>query len=383
MKDFWNKYRKIIIIAAATLAVTAGAVILAVSGKKKDETSETKVPEETVLENITEASEAETEGETETVGKPYSNPLTGEPSDVNYSDVRPVAVMLNTIKQALPQSGNSGADIFIEIPEEGGVTRICGLYQDITGVGTIGSVRSTREYFLSFAKSFDAILAHAGGDSWVLDEIADSGYTTMDCLTNAGGAFWRDEERLKKASREHSLVTSSDNIRSWIDTSGIQKGHTGEDNTHFDFTDELSGRMIESAESVRVKFSGYKSTTFKYNSDSRKYDVYFWDNDEPYIDSGNGKQIDVTNVIVLQVPVWSENDAWGIMRQKYDFSGGTGFYISNGKKMEITWTKGDYNRNEEYGNPLRLYDGDGNALKLMRGKTYICVLGQGNDITTE
>ena len=61
----------------------------------------------------------------------YINPLTGEGSEVDYSNKRPVAVMLNTIKQALPQSGNSKADILIEMAEEGGITRVMGIYQDI------------------------------------------------------------------------------------------------------------------------------------------------------------------------------------------------------------------------------------------------------------
>lgn len=63
------------------------------------------------------------------------NPLTGEETEKDISGNCPVAVMLNNIKQALPQSGNSKADFFFEIPEEGGITRIMALYQDIIGRG--------------------------------------------------------------------------------------------------------------------------------------------------------------------------------------------------------------------------------------------------------
>ena len=91
------------------------------------------------------------------------NPLTGEETEKDISGNCPVAVMLNNIKQALPQSGNSKADFFFEIPEEGGITRIMALYQDITDVGTIGTVRSTRPYYVRLAVGHDAILTHCGG----------------------------------------------------------------------------------------------------------------------------------------------------------------------------------------------------------------------------
>lgn len=384
MKEFFNKNKKIIFVAAAVI-VSIVTVILVMTGNNRNKTAK----EDTVAEETTETVEALTERETEpeveseNAEKPFVNSLTGEPSDKDYSNARPVAIMLNTIRQSLPQIGNSKADIFIEIPEEGGITRICGLYQDITGVGMLGTIRSTREYFLSFAKSFDAIMAHAGGDYWVLNEISQSGYTTMDCLTNAGGAFWRDEERLKNSSREHTLVTSSDKVLEWIDSSGISVEHTMDDYTVFEFDDKAADSMTDSGESVNVKFSGYKSTSFKYNEQSGKYDVYFWEDEEPYIDSENNEQVAVTNIIVLPVPMWTEADGWGITRQKYDLSGGNGYYICNGKSTEITWAKGDYNKSEEYGNPLKLFDKDGKELKLATGKTYICVLGQGNEVVIE
>lgn len=54
----------------------------------------------------------------------YRNPLTGEETETDISRNCPVGVMLNNVKEALPQSGNSKADMFYEVPEEGGITRI-------------------------------------------------------------------------------------------------------------------------------------------------------------------------------------------------------------------------------------------------------------------
>ncbi|MGN0374589.1 MAG: DUF3048 domain-containing protein, partial [Butyrivibrio sp.] len=154
---------KIFIVAGAVAAAAIIAVVAANISSSNKKSEEPTAPSETETQTQTEAktTEPETESETEPTETepelPYINPLTGEKTATDYSNIRPVAVMLNTIKESLPQSGNSKADILIEMAEEGGITRIIGIYQDITGVGNIGTVRSTREYFLAWARSFDAI----------------------------------------------------------------------------------------------------------------------------------------------------------------------------------------------------------------------------------
>lgn len=47
-----------------------------------------------------------------------TNPLTGEPMEPEYENLRPVAVMLNNLKAAQPQLGTSLADIIYEVPAE-------------------------------------------------------------------------------------------------------------------------------------------------------------------------------------------------------------------------------------------------------------------------
>ena len=96
---------------------------------------------------------------------PYNgpvSPLSGLPMGEEWVNRRPVAVMLNNLKEALPQLGQSSADIIYEVPAEGGITRMLGVYQSLDGVGTIGSIRSARPYYLELALGHDAIFLHAG-----------------------------------------------------------------------------------------------------------------------------------------------------------------------------------------------------------------------------
>ena len=89
---------------------------------------------------------------------------------------RPVAIMLNNLKQALPQLGQSQADIIYELPAEGGITRMVGVYQSLDDVGTIGSHPLARPYYLEVALGHNrAIFLHAGGSEDAYSKIAQWG----------------------------------------------------------------------------------------------------------------------------------------------------------------------------------------------------------------
>ena len=90
-----------------------------------------------------------------------TNPLTGLPIEPEYEQRRPVAVMLNNLKKAQPQLGNSQADIIYEVPAEGGITRMLAVYQSLEDVGSIGSIRSARPYYIELALGHDALYVHA------------------------------------------------------------------------------------------------------------------------------------------------------------------------------------------------------------------------------
>ena len=69
---------------------------------------------------------------------------------------------LNNLKKAQPQLGNAQADIIYEVPAEGGITRMLAVYQTLDGIGTLGSIRSSRPYYIELALGHDALYVHAG-----------------------------------------------------------------------------------------------------------------------------------------------------------------------------------------------------------------------------
>ncbi|MBQ9346479.1 MAG: DUF3048 domain-containing protein, partial [Oscillibacter sp.] len=146
------------------------------------------------------------------------NPLTGLPMDPAAVRRRPVAVVFNNFRRAQPQLGVSQADIVYEVPAEGGITRMLGLFQSLDGVGTLGSIRSTRTYVLELALGYDALLVHAGGSPAAYEEIPAWGVDNMDGVRGKGDAaiFWRDAGRRQSMGYEHSLLTSGENIENYL-----------------------------------------------------------------------------------------------------------------------------------------------------------------------
>ena len=129
---------------------------------------------------------------------PYTNPLTGEGLNEDISGKRPIAVMFNNLRKALPQIGIAQADVIYEIVAEGGITRMMGVFQNLEGVGDLGSIRSARDYYVSLALGHDAIYIHAGGSPQAYDAFDSWGITHIDFVNGPYGKMcWRDPDRKK------------------------------------------------------------------------------------------------------------------------------------------------------------------------------------------
>ena len=67
------------------------------------------------------------------------NPLTGlDKADDLPDGQRPVAIMINNVQAALPQTGIGSADVIYEMETEGGITRMMAVYSDYTKVPLVG-----------------------------------------------------------------------------------------------------------------------------------------------------------------------------------------------------------------------------------------------------
>lgn len=297
-----------------------------------------------------------------------TNPLTGLPMEPEYEDNRPVAVMLNNLKAAQPQLGVSQADLIYEVPTEGGITRMLAVYQTLDNVGNLGSIRSTRPCFLELALGHDALLVHAGGSPSAYADIPAWGVDNLDGVRGQEDAkiFWRDPERQRTKGYEHSLLTSGENIQTYLDGSGLRTEHQADYQDAQTFAEDGTPVSGETAEHLTLRFTSYKTGTFDYDADAGRYLVGQYGN--AYIDGSTGEQVGVTNVLILETSISViPGDAEGRVSVKLTGSG-NGTFFCGGKAMPIQWSKVDRNA------PFVYTTENGTALKLGKGTTYICIV---------
>ncbi|MCD7821094.1 MAG: DUF3048 domain-containing protein [Clostridiales bacterium] len=373
-----KKVLSLALVLAMLLAMAGCATAQAEEPEESAEASVVEVEAEPVVE------EDESEPEEEAFDWSYINPLTGEATEEDISNNRPIAIMLNNIKQALPQYGNSQADVLYEVPEEGGITRIMALYQDVTDVGAIGTIRSTRPYYVRLAVAADSILVHAGGSTAAYNVIKDYmekyGLVDLDYLskgTRTADIFYRDSSRLASGyASEHTLFTTSDNIQTYLEehSDEIRLEHKDDyEYVHY-FVEDGTPANGDTAESINVSFSGYKGTTFTYDSEAGNYKVSEFDS--AYVDGATGSQVSVENVVIIQTTIEALNDAKNHVAVHLTGTG-SGYFACNGKYEKITWQK------DKAKYTYQFYDEDGNVVDLGVGKTYVCIVGTERDITVD
>ena len=309
------------------------------------------------------------------------NPLTGMPIDERWVNHRPIAVMLNNLTKALPQQGQSQADIIYEAMAEGGITRMLGVYQTVEGVGTIGSVRSSRPYYLELALGHDAVYLHAGGSEDAYAKISAWGVTALDCVRGpyegsqpGSNLFWRDADRRKNNGLEHSVVTTGETILNLFPTYSFRQEHQAGYTYVQAFAEDGTPGGGEPAQVVTVPFSSYKTGVFRYDAERRGYLVEEYG--KPYVDGNTGEQVAVTNVLVLKTKVAQTGDELGHVTVDLT-SGGEGYFACGGAIIPIRWSKPSRDSQFTYTTT------GGIPLTLGRGSSYVSIVPLDSGVTWE
>lgn len=309
---------------------------------------------------------------------PYANPLTGEGVDEDISGNRPIAVMFNNLKKALPQVGVSQADVLYEIVAEGGITRIMGVYQDLEGVGDLGSIRSARDYYVNLAVGHDAVYIHAGGSPQAYDAFDRWGVTHIDFVNGPYGEMcWRDPERRKNAGLEHSMFTSSEKVLEQMPTRFRLEHKAGyEAGWRFDKEPPAGGQP---AGKVTVPFSTYKTGFFSYDAGSGQYHIqqHIDGADIPYVDGQTGQPVGVSNVLVLYTDIsMVKGDEAGRMDVRTTGTG-DGLLLRDGQIYQITWKRDRRTDN------LSFLDKAGKEIPLAIGPSYINIVKASAEVVWE
>ena len=298
------------------------------------------------------------------------NPLTGVTNlDPDRKNDRPVAIMVNNISIAQPvQTGLNKADIVYETEVEGGITRLLAVYQDISKVEQIGTVRSARYVYFDIALGHNAVYVHHGQDGYhVQPRFTAKNHFVVG--TNSGGS--RVSNGL---ASEHTLYAYGEKLVKAIKDKGISFENNSSENW-VKFEDEKENVTLEGAgTSVKVPFSASYVTNFKYNEETGKYTRFF--NNTERKDYVTGETVEFKNIFVLKTKIATfSNCTDGYKHQDVKLQGGDGFYVVNGTSVPIKWSKGAAE------NGFKFTTEDGTELTVNAGNSWVCLVKDSANIT--
>jgi len=391
-----KKLTALLLVGISCISLLAGC------GKKEEETVET-VPVADVVS--TEAAPVETEAkpeteiETETVTEDLPpeegmvrSYLTNEWIAGELENQRPIAVMIPNENACLPHYNISNADILYECNVEANMTRLMAVFKDWRDLEKIGNIRSCRDYYVYWAKEYDAVYCHVGGPFYILPIINDettnniSGSVLASDNSQKKGyvdsAFYRSTDR----KAPHNCYTDGSKIAAAMDTLGYSDEYTSnyEGGSHFTFaagenTLEQYGENAFDANKIDLSGS-YKitKTYFEYNAEDGLYYRFqgMQNGDKAHVDAATGKQLAFKNVLV-QFTHYETRDDKGYLGYQCHDTTKDGYYFTNGKAIHVTWEK-----TSDYGSTV-YYDDNGTEIELNTGKTMICILKDGTTLEVQ
>ena len=289
------------------------------------------------------------------------------------SNARPIAVMLDNNVGNAAHAGLQESIVNYEIIVEGGMTRIMAVFKD-KDVSLIGPVRSARHYFLDYAAQSDALYVHFGWSPISQSDISSLNVNNVNGLYD-DQAFWRDNT----IPSPHNVFTNTSTIYQFVrdhrnfpvETENWRMLNWSAEEVVFPgakFDDETGELVLEDpriqVNSVRIQYSPGQVRSYTFDFERGVYLRYM--NNAPHVDKVTRETLHFKNVIIERVANASiDNEG----RQGLTTVGaGTGYFITNGFAMPITWE-----RESRTGRTTYRYL-DGSIVWVNDGNTFVQVV---------
>ncbi len=290
---------------------------------------------------------------------------------------RPIAVMIDNHKGALPQGGLNDAYMVYEIIVEGKESRLMALFKG-KSVEKIGPVRSSRHYFLDYALENDAIYVHYGWSPQAQSDISSLKVNNINGISESTKSFWR----VKDKNAPHNVATSTEKILEIAKRKNYRTTSTKKSVLNY-VTDDVNLEDGQKADSVVIPYSEANVVKYIYNNETKRYQRYSKGVEET--DWSTGEKTTTKNIIITFAKNTVLNDGENKDRQNlYNIGTLDGYYITNGRAIKITCEKSTRDAQTVY------KDLEGNEIKVNDGNTFvqICPINanvkiEGTELETE
>jgi hypothetical protein len=301
---------------------------------------------------------------------PPTCPLSGRPAPGGtVPDREALAVKVENLPEARPQSGLDRADIVYEEPVEGGITRFIVVYQchEAKQVGPVRSGRTTDAGILvQFGRP---ALGYAGGAPLVERTIDEAGIVDVN-YDVAVSAYTRDPNR----PAPHNLYTTTQAL--WKAAAKAEPRPQGPPDPVFTYSPEPEGRSRRTR-TVHLPFSSYSDVDWRWNAKDGRWLRFH--GTEPHMLT-DGTQVQAATVVVMQVQVTTGTivDAAGNPSPEVKLTGSGRVYVfRNGRMIVGRWQRPSLDR------PTTYVAKDGTPIALAPGTTWVELLPSTIPVQTE
>jgi hypothetical protein len=260
------------------------------------------------------------------VAQQLVSPFTGEP----VTSLGPVlAVKIDNIVTARPQTGLSQADIVYVLPVEGGLSRFCAVFSSHFPP-VIGPVRSARDDDLQLLRQFDRpAFAYSGAQPQLLPVVERA--RIVDLYDGLVGGYYRDSSRVAP----YNLYARTRQLLA--EAHGASTAH----DIGFRFGPAPAGGAVTAAKSV-----SYPAASFTFRWSPRRGRWLVWMDGAratsgPAAGGAGGGQLGAATVVIQYTRVGSSRfREWG-GPAPYAYSTGSGraVVLRDGKSWQADWSR--------------------------------------------
>lgn len=295
----------------------------------------------------------------------YRSEITNEWIDESLKNQRPIAVMVDNEKTALPHYGLTEADVVYELMNStanGRITRFMAVVKDWGKIEQFGSIRSTRDTNIVLAAEWNAVLCHDGGPFYIDKWIA------KDYSANFSGGFSRVNNGKSREFTEY--ICAGDLDKKFANSKYSTEYNEFYPGQHYVFSNSAvdlttMGETMDCTE-IELPFP-HNSSRLQYNESTGTYDYYEYGSAHTDPQHGNA-QLTFKNLLI-QDTTFSQHDQNGYLIYNAIDSGRDAYYITEGKAVEVTWIKAGENEPTIYLNKQT-----GEQIEMNTGKTYVALV---------
>lgn len=282
----------------------------------------------------------------------YTHYLTGLVVSAEESRQKPLCFVMDA---ASPLYGIYGSPLTIEIPIEGGQSRLLVYRNHTQNLGKIGSIAEGRDCIIRLTDFFGGIAIYNGEIAQKTPTAPTVGRFNFNLAAHSGYAYTENTSY---------LYSNGDLLLAGLQNAGISISATEAASLPFSFTahnsDPIRHRL--SAQTVTIPYSDANETGLYYDVSAREY--LLAKGGQTKTDLLNGKATSFKNAFVLFSDATTYESADRTEMIMDTDGGGTGYYFTEGSATAITWHIDALGK-------LTFFNEKGEILTVNRGTSYI------------